>query len=350
MKKNEKIKLYESLFYIREVQEQLIKKYRQGNKMRCPMHFCIGQEMLPAVLRQLINKKDSLFCGHRSHGYYLSKNGPLNQLFAEFYGKKTGVSGGMSGSQEMMFEKINFYSGALLSGSFAMSIGDAFSKKYNSKKNLSVAIIGDGGMDEGISYEVINMAVMMKLPVLFICENNLYSTQTHMKERNKNLNIYKKLLPYGIKTSFINSNNPEKCFLKIKNIIKGIKSSNRPVFLEVMTYRFNAHVGPETDDHYNYRSNKEINLWKKKDPLNFYKNKLIKEIKDFENINMLIKKKIKNKINNAFKYAEQSKFPNSFEKFNYQNTYSKKVKNFYNNQIPFDDKQEEHKPKASSPY
>ena len=150
--------------------------------------------MLPAALSLLINKKDSLFCGHRSHGYYLSKNGPLNKLFAEFYGKKSGISGGMAGSQEMMFKDINFYSGALLSGSFAMSIGDAFSKKYNNQKNLSVAIIGDGGMDEGISYEVINMAIMMKLPVLFICENNLYSLKLICEREIKIFMFIKKII------------------------------------------------------------------------------------------------------------------------------------------------------------
>ena len=101
--------------------------------MRCPINFFIGQEMLPASLNLVLKKKDSVFCGHRSHGYYLSKNGSLKNLFAEFYGKKTGVSGGMAGSQELMSKDINFYCGALLSGSFAMSTGDAFSKNMLEK-------------------------------------------------------------------------------------------------------------------------------------------------------------------------------------------------------------------------
>ena len=349
MNKKLKINLYQNLYYIREVQEQLIKKYRQGNKMRCPMHFCIGQEMLPASLNLVLKKKDSVFCGHRSHGYYLSKNGSLKNLFAEFYGKKTGVSGGMAGSQELMSKDINFYCGALLSGSFAMSIGDAFSKKYKKEKNISIAIIGDGGMDEGISYEVINMAIMMKLPVLFVCENNFYSTQTHMRERNKNIHVYKKLLPYGISTTLINKNNPEVCYSTLKKITDKIRKTSQPHFLEVMTYRFNAHVGPETDDHYNYRSKKEINFWKKKDPLIFYEKKLNTEIKNFNNYTYKFKSKIK-KIENAFEYAEKSKFPNSFEDFNFQNSYSQKVKTFYDNKISFDVIQKEHKPKASSPY
>ena len=350
MKKSEKLSLYKNLFYIREIQEQLIKKYRQGNKMRCPMHFCIGQEMIPASLNLLINKKDSLFCGHRSHGYYLSKNGPLKEMFAEFYGKKTGISGGMAGSQEMMNKDINFYSGALLSGSFAMSIGDAFAKKYRNEKSIAVAVIGDGGMDEGISYEVINMATIMKLPILFICENNFYSTQTHMRERNKKLSIAKKLTPFGIESKLLDTKNPEVCFDVLDKSIKKIRKNNKPIFIEALTYRFNAHVGPESDDHYNYRSKNEIDYWKKRDPLNFYEKKLNKEFKDFAKKKSSIKKIIKVKIKNSFEFAEKSKFPNSFKEFNFQNNYSKLVKKFYKNSISFDDKQEDHKPKASSPY
>ena len=102
-------------------------------------------------------------------------------MVAEFYGKKNGSNGGLAGSQELSDPDTSFYSGTILSGALAMGVGDAFAKKYKNKNFLNVSVIGDGGMEEGIVIESINMASLYNLPVIFICENNIYSTHTHIK-------------------------------------------------------------------------------------------------------------------------------------------------------------------------
>lgn len=123
-------------------------------------------------------------------------------MVAEFYGKITGTNGGLAGSQELSDKDINFYSGTILSGALAMGVGDAFAKKYKSKKLINISVIGDGGMEEGIVYESLSLAALYKLPIMFICENNIYSTHTHLKERQYSKDIIKKVKALGIESFF----------------------------------------------------------------------------------------------------------------------------------------------------
>ena len=130
----DKLKIYYHLLLIRSVEEAIAERYHPADKMRCPMHMCIGQELAPSVLSLFLKPQDSLWSHHRSHGYFMSKGGPVKKMIAEFYGKKTGTNGGLAGSQELSYPKSNFYSGTILCGAFAMAVGDAFSKKYKNTK------------------------------------------------------------------------------------------------------------------------------------------------------------------------------------------------------------------------
>tara|TARA_Y100000591_G_C21804067_1_gene683765 strand:- start:225 stop:1268 length:1044 start_codon:yes stop_codon:yes gene_type:complete len=339
-----KLKIFHLMKLIRFTQQALIDRYHPEDKMRCPMHFCLGQEITPAILGLLLKKNDSIYSHHRSHGFFISKGGSIKKLIAEFYGKETGTNGGLAGSQELSSPDIHFYSGTILSGALSLSIGDAFSKIYKKQSSISVAVIGDGGMEEGIVYETFNLASKMKLPTLFICENNLYSTHTHLRERVSNFKTHYKVKPFGLKTTYFNSNNPEKLYYKISKIINEIRKNKQPQFLEIQTYRFNGHVGPENDDIFNYRSKKEMQFWKKRDPLIYYKKKLQKEIKNFKKIEIVIEKRINKLIKDAFNFAEKSKFPKTFIDKNYLNSYAH-IKKFYENKIKFKSDQEGHKPK-----
>ncbi len=342
----EKLKIYYNLLLIRNVEEAIEDRYHPADKMRCPIHMCIGQELIPSVLNLFMKTKDSLWSHHRSHGYYMCKGGSVKEMISEFYGKKTGTNGGLAGSQELSYPKTNFYSGTILCGAFSMAVGDAFSKKYKNQKNVAIAIIGDGGMEEGIVFESLNIASMMKLPIIFICENNLYSVHTNLKERQNSKTIYQKIKSFGIKSSIYKGNDPDRLHDILKKITSDVRENNKPHFLEVSTYRFSGHVGPEGDDQYGYRPKKEIAYWKKRDPLKYYEKKLDKKIKNFHIINKKYKKKINKIINDAFNFAEKSQFPEKdYLKFNYQNTYSKIVKKFYSKNIQLNVSQKDHKPK-----
>ncbi len=338
------IEIYKNLNLIRKTQKEIVKRYHPADKMRCPMHFCIGQELMPSVLGPLMIKEDSIYSHHRSHGYFISKKGSIKKMIAEFYGKNSGTNGGLAGSQELSSSDINFYSGTILSGAFAMAVGDAFEKKYNKKKGIAISVIGDGGMEEGIVYEALNMASHMKLPILYICENNSYSTHTNLSQRTLQYKSNKRVKNFNIQTTYFNQNNPDKLFKILSKIIRKIRENKKPHFIEIQTYRFNGHVGPEGDDHFNYRSKNEMKKWISNDPLNYYEKKLIKKNKKFLSIRNKIDKNNYKIINDAFKFAEQSKFPKEYKSNNFKGTY-KNVNKFYDNKIHFGTTQEGHKPK-----
>src|SRR5713226_941565 len=117
--------LYRFMLRLRLCEEALAREYHPADEMRCPVHFCVGQEAVPAALSLLLGKDDYLFSHHRSHGYYLAKGAPMEALFAELYGKSTGANGGVAGSQDISYPARNFYSGAILAGATAISIGAA---------------------------------------------------------------------------------------------------------------------------------------------------------------------------------------------------------------------------------
>jgi pyruvate dehydrogenase E1 component alpha subunit len=301
---------------------------------------------MPSLLGLFLNKNDSIYSHHRSHGYFLAKGGNINSMIAEFYGKATGTNGGLAGSQELSSKEINFNSGTILSGALAMSVGDAYSKKIKKSKNIAVTIIGDGGMEEGIVYESLNLAAVKKLPVLFICENNKYSTHTNVKERVKINNISEKVKKFGINSIKLNSNKYSSYISVVKNEINMVRKYGEPRFIEIDTYRFCPHVGPEDDDHYSYRSRSEIRGWVERDPLNYFRKIFLKNTRASKKINK-VEISILVKINNAFKFARSSSYPimNEVLKKNYSNTYSNVVKKFFVNKAKFNTKQEKHLPK-----
>ena len=131
--KNISLKLYKFAQRLRIIEEKLAQEYHPANEMRCPVHFCIGQEAIPSVLNIVLKKKDYLFSHHRSHGYYLSKKSPLKKLVAELYGKENGSNGGLAGSQDISYSDNNFFSGAILAGSIGIAIGNAMAQKIDNK-------------------------------------------------------------------------------------------------------------------------------------------------------------------------------------------------------------------------
>jgi len=231
MNKEIQLLIFSKMIEIRRTEELLIKEYRPFEQMKCPIHFCVGQEASPAALTNLLRTKDVIYAHHRSHGYYLAKQGSLISMIAEFYGKNIGVNSGLAGSQELSCREINFYCGAILSGSFAMSTGSAFASNYLNDDCLTIAVIGDGGMEEGIVFETINLAAIKNLPILFICENNNYSSYTPLKERTlvKDLNL--KIKEFGIETHKVSSNDVFEINELYEQSINKIKNDKKTVFI-----------------------------------------------------------------------------------------------------------------------
>ena len=299
-----KNKLYESMLRIRLVEESIANKYSE-QKMRCPTHLSIGQEAIAVGVCANLTSQDQVLSTHRAHAHYLAKGGCLKSMIAEIYGKASGCSKGMGGSMHLIDTSVGFMgSTAIVGNTIPVAVGLALEKKLTRKKSIACVFFGDGATEEGAFYESVNFAIIHSLPILFICENNLYSVYSGLEVRQPvNRKIYKMVRAMGISAQHGNGNDVEEVTRKVKHAKTMILKSGGPQFLEFDTYRWREHCGPNFDNNIGYREESEFLKWKKKDPLkNFYS----------ENSQKYIDRKIdtiSQEIDDAHQFADDSKFP-----------------------------------------
>ena len=299
-----KNKLFESMLRIRLVEESIANKYSE-QKMRCPTHLSIGQEAIAVGVCANLTSQDQVLSTHRAHAHYLAKGGCLNSMMAEIYGKASGCSKGMGGSMHLIDTSVGFMgSTAIVGNTIPVAVGLALEKKLTRKKSIACVFFGDGATEEGAFYESVNFAIIHSLPILFICENNLYSVYSGLEVRQPvNRKIYKMVRAMGISAQHGNGNDVEEVARKVKHAKTMILKSGGPQFLEFDTYRWREHCGPNFDNNIGYREESEFLKWKKKDPLkNFYSQNSQKYID--RKID-----KISQEIDDAHQFADDSKFP-----------------------------------------
>jgi len=310
-------KLYREALRIRNIELEISRRY-SSNQIRCPVHLSIGQEGIAAACALVMKKLDFAVSTHRGHAHYLAKGGDLKKMIAEIYGKVTGCSKGIGGSMHLMDLNVNFMgSSAIVGNSIPVGVGLGLSAKLKKKNQISYVFFGEGATEQGVFYESINFAIIKKLPVIFICENNLYSVYSDLKYRQpKTRKIYKLVKSFGIQAYKCNGNNVLDSYNTLIKARNFLLKKKQPVFIEFSTYRWLEHCGPNYDNDLKYRSENEFDFWKKKDPIKILKQYLKKDFSHEK-----IEKKIKNEINNAFNFALRSKFPS---KISEADVYAKK--------------------------
>ncbi|MDF1498748.1 MAG: thiamine pyrophosphate-dependent dehydrogenase E1 component subunit alpha [Patescibacteria group bacterium] len=292
-----------------------------NKEIRCPIHLYVGEEAISAGIGAVLNNKDVMFSNHRSHGHYLSKGGELKELIAEIYGKETGCSRGRGGSMHLIYPKTGFLGSApIVSGTISLAVGSALSFKIRNKKNVAVSFFGDGATGEGVLFESMNFASLKKLPLIFVCENNLYATHLQILETHAKDNIWEMAKPFGIPSFRIDGNNVLEVFEKAQKAVKYCKSGKGPVFIECITYRLMGHVGPDDNiqgNHTDIRPKKEIEAWKKRDPILKFEKYLLKNNvlnkKEIEDVKNKIQKKIEEYHNISIK--EEYPLTKNLEKY-----------------------------------
>jgi TPP-dependent pyruvate/acetoin dehydrogenase alpha subunit len=260
-------RLYRMMYLVRRTEEVLMKEYHPADEMRCPIHFCVGQEAMPAALAGVLRRKDVLMSHYRSHGYYLAKGASLDAMVCEFYGKAAGSNGGVAGSMELASHDHSFYSGAIVGGSLLIPLGSAFAQQYRGVDDISVSVMGDGSFDEGVTYEAFNLAALHKLPLLIICENNKYAAHTPVEKRLSTPLIAERARAFGLPVVQLDGNDPELLLTALERVVPDIRAGKGPRFIEIETYRHCAHVGPDSDDALKYRPAEELARWKARDPV-----------------------------------------------------------------------------------
>ena len=326
----DRVDLYKMMQLIRRVEERLMSEYHPANEMRCPMHFCIGQESAPAVLSQLLHTNDVMMSHYRSHGYYLAKGGSLEEMIAEFYGKTTGANGGVAGSMELGSHAHHYSSGAIVGGSIVIPLGAAFAQKYTGADAISIAVMGDGSFDEGVLYECMNLASLYKLPLLILCENNKYAANTEIADRMGKPELLPKSEAMGVPGEILDGYDLDALFNGLAGAVRTVRRGDGPYYVEVMTYRYCAHVGPEPDDYLQYRSLDEITLWRSKDPLQRLRAEL--EMNSTSAAKLAeIDAAIEHKIETAVQAAKAAQFP-TFDwalGLNWANSYAPGVEGYF---------------------
>ncbi len=261
------VRLYEDMYFIRRVEEYISTEYSRG-EMRTPVHLAVGQELLPAFFAQLLSARDLALSGHRSHGHYLSKGGDLVAFFGEILGKEIGCSRGRGGSQHLIdLEKGFVASAPILGAMVAIGVGCAWQLKLTDEGMVVVVYFGDAAIEEGIVYEAMSFASLHKLPVIFACENNMYSTHIHISRRQPQRPFSDFALGVGMKTVHLTGQSHESQFMKLSSAVLDTRKGMGPCFVLMDTYRYLEHVGPNEDVNLGYRSQSELDEWKSKDPL-----------------------------------------------------------------------------------
>lgn len=314
--KQTRLALLEEMYYIRLVEEEIAARY-PIEQMRCPVHLSIGQEGVPAGFALSVRDTDFAVSTHRGHAHYLAKGGNLGAMIAEIYGKSTGCSRGKGGSMHLIDLAVRFMgSTAIVGNSIPIGVGLGLSSQLHAEDNVSCIFLGDGAVEEGVFFESLNFAAVKKLPVLFICENNFYSVYSPFRVRQpEGRSIARMVEAFGVKSFQADGNDVEMVFQTLTSAFREIRSDGGPVFVEFSTYRWREHCGPSFDDDLGYRSDEEVAYWKQRDPIKLLSDKLSSEVSDFDLVADVLISKLKVKIEAAFKFAEDSPFPDPSEAF-----------------------------------
>ncbi len=304
--------LYETMLRIRHVEESFVALILSG-AIRCPVHLYVGEEAIAAGTLAHTNEKDIIFGTHRSHGHYIAKGGNMKAMVAEIYGKETGCAKGRGGSMHVIDTKKGMLGAApIVAGTVALAVGAALSFKIKKQKNVAIAFFGDGAVGEGVLHEALNFAALNKLPVLFVCENNYYSTHMPLRDTRPYDNIFELGAAHKITYARVGGNDVLKVYEVAGDMIQKCREGQGPAFIEFLTYRYRGHVGPNDNiqgTQTDIRPKTEVAKWKKNDPIKNLESYIARNsiLSGQEQQQML--KRVAKEVRDAHAFAQKSRFP-----------------------------------------
>lgn len=256
------------MLLIRRAEEAIARRYPE-QKMRCPVHLSIGQEAAAVGVCAALGSADQAVSTHRSHAHYLAKGGDLDALIAELHGKATGCCGGRGGSMHLSDRDAGFLaSTAIVGNSIPVGVGMALAQQVNGLADVTCVFLGDGAVEEGVFYESANFAAVRKLPVLFACENNLYSVYSPLSKRQPaGRSLAQLARTIGLVAETVDGNDVQAVHAAASAAVAALRAGGGPRFIEMTTYRWLEHCGPFDDDPLHYRPHGELEDWKRRDPI-----------------------------------------------------------------------------------
>lgn len=301
---------YESMLLMRKFEEKAGQLYGQ-QKIRGFCHLYIGQEAVMAGAMSVLGPQDSMITAYREHAHAIARGMSANEIMAELYGKATGCSKGKGGSMHMFSKELGLYGGhGIVGGQIPLGAGIAFAEKYKGTTNVNVCYMGDGAVRQGALNEAFNMAMLWKLPVVFVCENNGYAMGTSVARTTNMIDIYKIGLGFDMPCAPVDGMDPVAVHNAMDEAVSRARRGEGPTFLEMRTYRYKGH---SMSDPAKYRSKEEVEEYKAKDPIESVKETILRKKYANEAWVEEINEKVKAIVDESVRFAEESPWPEAQE-------------------------------------
>jgi 2-oxoisovalerate dehydrogenase E1 component len=299
--------LYRTMLLIRRCEEQLVKLYAAG-AIRGGCHTYIGEEAVATGVCAQLRPDDVVFSTHRGHGHALAKGVPPGELVAELLGKATGCSGGRGGSMHLFKPEVGFMgSSGIVGPCITLAAGAGYTARLQKTDGVSVVFFGDGAVNNAAFHEGINMAATWQLPVLFVCENNLYATEVPFAKATRNPSVAGRAGTYGLPGVEVDGNDVVAVYHAAGEAVRRARSGGGPTLLECKTYRHRAHSEGQREA--GYRTVEEINAWKARCPITLFKQRLLQDYGAAEADLEAIEAQVREIVQEAVRFAQQSPRP-----------------------------------------
>ncbi len=301
---------YETMLLLRKFEEKAGQLYGM-QKIRGFCHLYIGQEAVAVGTISALRDDDNMITAYRDHALAIAKGIPAKECMAELYGKATGCTKGKGGSMHFFSKEKRFFGGhGIVGAQIGLGAGIAFAEQYQGTDRVTICYFGDGAARQGMLHEVMNMAVLWQLPVVFVCENNHYAMGTSVVRTSKVLDIYRLADAYDMPGDSVDGMSCEEVHKGVERAVRRAREGGGPTFLEIKTYRFRGH---SMSDPAKYRTKEELEEYKEKDPINTTLSTIMANNwatqEEIEQIN----EKVRLEVEESVKFAEESPFPDDDE-------------------------------------
>lgn len=306
-----------TMMRIREFEERVADLVEQ-KKIITPCHLYIGQEAVATGICHALRKDDYVFGTHRSHGHYLAKGGDMKAAMAEIFGRVTGCSRGRGGSMHLVAPEVGILgTSSIVAGSLPIAVGTALAESIRGTGRVAAVFHGDAVPEEGIWHESANLAAVRKLPVIFVCENNLYSSHMPLAKRRVRDNIHEIARDHGLEAAVVDGNNVLEVLYAARKAVDRARAGLGPSFIECRTYRWRGHVGPNYDIDKGLRSQEELNAWMARCPIKNFAGFLIRIKVASEADVEHMWSEVRAEVDEAVAFAVSSPFPDVSELMTY---------------------------------
>lgn len=306
------LRLYEQMVLCREFEEACAEQYTKGH-ITGFLHLYSGQEAVAAGATAGLHKDDYITSAYREHAQAIIRGAEPRRVMAELFGKATGICKGKGGSMHLFDPHLSFMGGyAIVGGQFPIAVGLAFAAKFRKEDRISACFFGDGAVNQGTFHEGLNWARLWELPVLFICENNFYGIGTEVHRSSALADIHKRTCGYDIPSERVDGMDVIAVYQAVKHAAEWVREHSRPYLVEAITYRFRGH---SMSDPGKYRSAAEVELWKERDPIPGFTQRLVDEEITSQALLDKIREGAAAQVAEAVKFAEESPWPEDGEVF-----------------------------------